>query len=133
MQHLSLLHCPASFWGLSDRSWQRAACVVIDGRNGADVLADKLSGVWKAKGSVVRPSVREVLAAVSGLTVCGKTGTAQVADDGSRDDNAWFTGFIRDAEHPYAIAVVIEEGGAGSNLASRLASRALAQAVKVIG
>ena len=45
-----------------------AACVVIDGRNGADVLADKLSGVWKAKGSVVRPSVREVLAAVSGLT-----------------------------------------------------------------
>ena len=48
--------------------YRKAACVVIDGRNGADVLADKLQEVWKIKGSVVRPSGREVTAAASTLT-----------------------------------------------------------------
>lgn len=48
--------------------YRKAACVVIDGRNGADVLADKLQDTWKIKGSVVRPSGREVTAAASTLT-----------------------------------------------------------------
>lgn len=42
-----------------------ACCVVIDGRNGVDVLIDKISGTWKMKGSVVRPGVRDVVGAVS--------------------------------------------------------------------
>lgn len=45
----------------------RAACVVIDGRNGADVLIDKISGVWKEKGSIVRPPARDIVAAASTL------------------------------------------------------------------
>ena len=45
----------------------KAACVVIDGRNGADVLVDKLAGVWKEKGSVIRPPARTVVAAASML------------------------------------------------------------------
>lgn len=45
-----------------------ASCVVIDGRNGVDVLAERLSDVWRAKGSVIRPSARDVVAAVSTLT-----------------------------------------------------------------
>lgn len=52
---------------LNERYGQ-AACVVIDGRNGVDVLVDKISGTWKAKGSVIRPSVREVIASVGMLT-----------------------------------------------------------------
>ena len=44
-----------------------ASCVVIDGRNGADVLTDKLTGVWMVKGSVVRPSGRDICAAASTL------------------------------------------------------------------
>lgn len=47
---------------------EKASCVVIDGRNGSDVLVDKISEVWRAKGSVVRPSVRDVLASVSMVT-----------------------------------------------------------------
>lgn len=46
----------------------RASVVVIDGRNGADVLTEKISNVWKAKNSIKRPSSREVVAAVSTLT-----------------------------------------------------------------
>lgn len=43
----------------------KASCVVIDGRNGADVLVDKIAPTWKQKGSVVRPAGRDVVAAAS--------------------------------------------------------------------
>lgn len=46
---------------------REACCVVIDGRNGVDVLTDKISDIWKAKGSVVRPGVKDVIASVSVL------------------------------------------------------------------
>ena len=55
---------------LNDRS-DRASCVVIDGRNGVDVLVERITGKegsWKAKNSVIRPSVRDVIASVSTLT-----------------------------------------------------------------
>lgn len=45
-----------------------ASCVVIDGRNGVDVLVDKISDTWKLRGSVIRPNARDVIAAVSMLT-----------------------------------------------------------------
>jgi hypothetical protein len=41
--------------------------VVIDGRNGADVLSEKISEVWKIRGSVIRPGARDVAAAASTL------------------------------------------------------------------
>ena len=43
------------------------SCVVIDGRNGVDLLIDRISDTWKAKGSVVRPRAGEVVAAASAL------------------------------------------------------------------
>ena len=48
--------------------YDRACCVVIDGKNGVDVLAEKLAGTWKHKDSVIRPSAKQVIAAVSALT-----------------------------------------------------------------
>lgn len=44
-----------------------ASCVVIDGRNGVDLLIDRISDAWKYKGSVVRVSAKEMVAAVSVL------------------------------------------------------------------
>ena len=46
----------------------KASCVVVDGKNGVDVLVDKISGTWRAKGSVMRPTAKQVIAAVSMLT-----------------------------------------------------------------
>ena len=43
--------------------YTQASCVVIDGRNGADVLVDRITETWRAKGSVIRPSARDVVAA----------------------------------------------------------------------
>lgn len=45
----------------------KASCVVIDGRNGVDVLVEKIIDTWKYKGSVIRPTARDVIASVSGL------------------------------------------------------------------
>lgn len=43
--------------------YDKASCVVIDGRNGVDVLIERITDVWKAKGAVIRPSARDVVAA----------------------------------------------------------------------
>ena len=48
--------------------YTKASCVVIDGRNGVDVLVDKIADTWRAKGSVVRPNSKDVIAAAGGLT-----------------------------------------------------------------
>jgi hypothetical protein len=48
--------------------YDRASCVVIDGRNGVDVLVDRIKCVWRAKNAVIRPGVKDVLAAVGLFT-----------------------------------------------------------------
>lgn len=48
--------------------YTQASCVVIDGRNGVDVLVDKIAGTWRIKGAVIRPTARDVIASVSTLT-----------------------------------------------------------------
>ena len=44
--------------------YDQAACVVIDGKNGVDVLIDRISGTWRAKNSVIRLSARDYISAV---------------------------------------------------------------------
>lgn len=55
--------------------YDRAGCVVIDGRNGVDVLVERISGVWRAKNAVIRPSARDVIAAAGAFTNCVNEGT----------------------------------------------------------
>ena len=62
-----------------------------------------------------------------GLTVCGKTGTAEVGDGTS---HAWFTGFLQDEEHPYAFIVFVENGGGGLSVATPIANTVLQTAVR---
>lgn len=47
--------------------YKQASCVVVDGRNGVDVLCERLTEVWKYKGSVIKPRASDVIAAVSVL------------------------------------------------------------------
>ncbi len=49
-------------------------------------------------------------ASIPGYTVGGKTGTAETGDG---EPHAWFIGFVGDPEPRYAVAVVLEHGGAG--------------------
>lgn len=45
--------------------YSKASCVVIDGRNGVDVLVDKISATWRMRNSVIRPTAKDMIAAVS--------------------------------------------------------------------
>lgn len=47
--------------------YKNASCVVIDGRNGVDVLIDRISDTWKYKGCIIRASANDMVAAVSVL------------------------------------------------------------------
>lgn len=65
----------------------KASCVVIDGRNGVDVLVDKISDTWKVKHSVIRPNAKDVIAAASVLmdSLSEKTVTWFYGQDALRD------------------------------------------------
>ena len=65
--------------------------------------------------------------------MCGKTGSAETSDDKTVPTNAWFVGFVDEPEHPYAVAVVVEEGGSGGDKAARLGGKALARAIELLG
>lgn len=48
-----------------NQRYTKASCVVIDGRNGVDVLIDRITDVWRMKGSVIRPSYKDVIGSVT--------------------------------------------------------------------
>lgn len=47
--------------------YEKASCVVIDGKNGVDVLVDKIRPIWIYKDSVVKPRATDVIAAAGFL------------------------------------------------------------------
>ena len=48
--------------------YKEASCVVVDGRNGVDLLVEQIASTWKAKDSVIRPTAKDVIAAASTLS-----------------------------------------------------------------
>jgi peptidoglycan glycosyltransferase len=64
---------------------------------------------------------------IEGATVGGKTGTAEV---GSGDPHSWFIGYAKTDQHSYAVAVVVEHGGAGSQVAMPIGADMLRSAVQ---
>lgn len=63
-----------------------------------------------------------------GLTVCAKTGTAEVGGD--KKPNAMLAGFVADGEYPLAFIVCVEDGGYGAQVCLPIASRVLAECVE---
>jgi penicillin-binding protein 2 len=69
-------------------------------------------------------------AKIPGLGVAGKTGTAQVVENGGpqrgdRRDHAWFVAFAPTDNPQIAIAVVVEHGGFGGQVAAPIAKSLL--------
>lgn len=60
-------------------------------------------------------------ARVSGLSICAKTGTAEI--DTQENDNAWFVGFAEDGAVPVAVCVVVADSGAGGSVAAPIAQK----------
>ena len=60
-------------------------------------------------------------AKVSGLTIAGKTGSAEGNEDGHYLTHAWFVGYIDDPAYPYAVCVFVEKGESGGSAAAPIA------------
>ena len=98
-----------------------------DGR----ILQQEPDGYWAT--NIMRPEtaqqVRDMLitavqsgsginAAVPGLTIGGKTGTAELGGD--QPPHAWFIGFAEEGERTLVIVALVENGGEGSTVAAPL-------------
>ena len=57
------------------------------------------------------------------MDLCAKSGTAEVG--GGKKPNAWFAGFLRNDDAPYAFVVVVENGGGGAAVAGTVAGKVL--------
>lgn len=57
------------------------------------------------------------------MDLCAKSGTAEVGE--GKTPHAWFTGFLRNEDAPYAFVVLVENGGGGSKVAGTVAGRVL--------
>ena len=70
-------------------------------------------------------------AALSGLAVGGKTGTAQLGGD--QAPHAWFIGFASDGARSVAIAVLVEHGGSGAQTAAPIFAQVADAALRHLG
>ena len=57
------------------------------------------------------------------MDICAKSGTAEVGE--GQSPHAWFAGFLRNEDAPYAFVVLVENGGGGSSVAGTVASKVL--------
>ncbi|MDO4316400.1 MAG: penicillin-binding transpeptidase domain-containing protein [Oscillospiraceae bacterium] len=57
------------------------------------------------------------------MDICAKSGTAEVGE--GQTPHAWFAGFLRNEDAPYAFVVLVENGGGGSSVAGTVAGRVL--------
>ena len=64
------------------------------------------------------------------VKMCGKTGTAEVSD--TEKPHSWFLGFCEDEKTPFAVVVIVENGGWGSGTALPIASKVINEAIKTV-
>lgn len=80
----------------------------------AETLADMMAAnVEKTYGAKRFPN----------MDICAKSGTAEVGE--GQAPHAWFAGFLRNEDAPYAFVVLVENGGGGSSVAGTVAGKVL--------
>jgi penicillin-binding protein 2 len=90
---------------------------------------DQIELVRKGMWRVVNDSGTGARAKVPGVIVAGKTGTAQAWTDGKKDDNAWFIAFAP-YDHPkLALAIIVQGGLAGGEVAAPIASKIIEESL----
>ncbi len=90
---------------------------------------EQLADLRRAMAGVVSAGGTAASARIEGVTLAGKTGTAQNAQD-LKNNHAWFVGFAPAEEPKIVVAVMLEFGGHGTR-AARIASRIVEHYLKV--
>lgn len=99
--------------GFSSKAYRRAVAPAV-----ARVLDEYMKNVTE-NGTGTRASV-------PGLVVAGKTGSAESSLDGKDVTHAWYVGYIDNADLPFAVCVLVEDGGSGGSVAAPIAGRLFA-------
>ena len=93
--------------------------------------------VTRQTGTLIRSSTAELVADMMAnnvadtygtrrfpnMDLCAKSGTAEVGE--GQQPHAWFAGFLRNEDAPYAFVVLVENGGGGSAAAGTVAGKVL--------
>ena len=93
--------------------WTRKTGTLVSGSTAAalaDMMADNVEKTYGTKRFPNRD-------------ICAKSGTAEVGE--GQTPHAWFAGFLRNEDAPYAFVVLVENGGGGSSVAGTVAGRVL--------
>jgi peptidoglycan glycosyltransferase len=104
------------------RTRQRRLSVAVDAETAERVTSAMVDTVRAGSGT---------RAQVAGVSVAGKTGTAEIGRD--RPTDAWFIAFAPAEDPVVAIALLIEEGGVGGQVAAPLVKPVLEVALKAQG
>jgi penicillin-binding protein 2 len=88
--------------------------------------AEQMAGLRDALAGVVSSRGTAASAAIKGVTIAGKTGTAQNTHG---EDHAWFVGFAPLEDPKIVVAVMLEFGGHGPR-AARTASKIIEHYLK---
>jgi penicillin-binding protein 2 len=94
-----------------------------------NLTPDQIELVRKGMWRVVNDSGTGGRAKVPGVVVAGKTGTAQAWTDGEKDDNAWFIAFAPYDQPKLALAVLVQGGKAGGEVAAPIAAKIIEESL----
>lgn len=95
------------------------------------IKSDSLGRITsKENAAIIKEAMKAVVergtgqgAGVYGISICGKTGTAEHSIEGKpATPHSWFIGFAPYEDPTVAVAVIVEEGGVGGGIASSIAS-----------
>ena len=99
---------------------------------GTRVLSESVAErLEKEMVRVVKSGTGTRAALGNGYVVAGKTGSAEASNDKTIETHAWFVGYITNDNAPYAISVLVENGGSGGGVAAPLARKTLQKAVNL--
>ena len=95
------------------------------------ISAQTAAQIEKDMVRVVKSGTGTRAALGNGYVVAGKTGTAEASNDKNVEPHAWFVGYITNDNAPYAVCVLVENGGSGGSVAAPLARKTLQKAINL--
>lgn len=95
----------------------------------ASVISKDNDSIMKDMMKAVVTNGTGTAAAIPGISVAGKTGTAEHDNDLSKPPHSWFIGFAPYDNPQVAVAVIVEDGGQGGIAAARIAGQVMKTAL----
>ena len=106
------------------------------GRKISETVAEEINYMTPETAKKLKEMMRKTVSDNYGdwnfgeIKMCGKTGTAEVSE--TEKPHSWFLGFCEDKNTPFAVVVVVENGGWGSTTALPIASKVINEAIKTV-